>query len=254
MKIKGLLGVLLFVACLWGDVAIAEDGVRKIAIVKADDVRGVSNKWDAFFAVSKELGIRVSAGVICNSLEAEGEGYHEWLKGYQSSGYVEFWNHGWDHQRWESENGDRLSEFGGSGYAHQKRHFEDSQAMMARVLGVPSIAFGSPYNAFDADTERVLSENEDVRLLFSYRLEGKAGKAILPMRFKGELDGTGKPNFEAFKSEYASKKRDVTLTALQFHPLYFEDGGLEEYAKIVEFMLAEGWVFVLPSEFLAMTE
>lgn len=227
---------------------------KKIAIVKADDIRGVSDKWDAFFVLSKEKGIKVSAGVICNSLEGDKLAYYDWLMAYQSSGDVEFWNHGWDHKRWETESGEKRSEFGGSGYEHQKKHYEDSQKIMREKIGYTSIAFGSPYSAFDADTERVLSENLDTKIIFSYSRKPAAGKRIVPMRFKGELDGTGKPNFETFKSEYESKKKGVSLTAIQFHPLNFKEGGLEEYGKIVDFMLKEGWTFVLPSEYAAMAQ
>lgn len=229
----------------------AKDGPQRIAIIKADDIRGVSEKWAAFFDLSKEKGVKVSAGVICQSLADGDQAYQDWIRKYQDSGYVEFWNHGWDHKRWETEEGEKRSEFSGSGYAHQKEHFEQSQRVLAEALGNAPLAFGSPFNAIDSDTERVMSENEDLRLFFTYSRKPRAGKLIAPMRFRGEHDGTGKPNFERFKSEYEAKQEGVDFTAIQFHPLYFKEGGLDEYGKIIDFLLGEGWSFVLPSEYVA---
>ena len=81
----------------------AVDKPQKIAIIKADDVRGKNAKWDRFFAVSKERGVKVSAGIICNSLQGDKGDYFEWLRKHHASGFVEFWNHGWDHKQWETD-------------------------------------------------------------------------------------------------------------------------------------------------------
>ncbi len=69
------------------------------------------------------------------------------------------------------------------------------------------------------------------------------------MNPRGEVDGTGKPNFAKFKAEYAQKKQP-SFSAIQFHPGYFGDEHFKEYAKILDFLLADGWTFVLPSEYV----
>ena len=223
----------------------------KIAIIKADDVRKVHAKWTRFFAISQEKGIKVSAGIICDSLEGKNKAYAEWLNGWQSTGMVEFWNHGWDHKRWGTNKKKQTKEFSGSGYAHQQQHFEDAQAEMEKVLGRAPLAFGAPYNAMDSDTERVFKENKDLRAVFCYKKQGLGGKVPLPMALRGEGDGTGKPNFAKFKAAYA-KQPGVTMSAIQFHPSGFSEAQFREYGKIIDFLKEEGWTFMLPSEYVAL--
>ncbi|MDT8389751.1 MAG: polysaccharide deacetylase family protein [Lentisphaeria bacterium] len=231
-----------------GRAAQAGEMSMKMAIIKADDIRGKTAKWERFFALSQKKGVKVSAGIICESLQSEKPDYVAWLKKWQSSGLVEFWNHGWDHKRWTAEDGKELREFSGSGYEHQKRHFDQSQALMKKVLGAAPVAFGAPYNAIDADTAKVLAEDPDTRLFFGYGGKPVKGKLLAPMMLRGEADGTGKPNFEKFKAVYVQKK-NLSFTAIQFHPNSFGDEHFAEYAKILDFLIAEGWIFVLPAEY-----
>ena len=228
--------------------AFSQDLPKKIAIIKADDVRGVAKKWSRFFEISEEKGTKVSAGIICDSLQSDKGGYFKWLNELQSSGMVEFWNHGWDHKRWENEDRKELREFSGTGYEHQKRHFEEAQKHMKAVLGIAPNTFGAPFNSTDSDTVKVMAENSDMRLFFCNQGTKLKGKILAPMNLRGEHDGTGKPNFAKFKADY--KKDRVTFTAIQFHPGAFQEKHFAEYAKILDFLIAEGWTFVLPSEYI----
>lgn len=225
----------------------------KIAIIKADDVTSVNGKWDRFFKLADEHGVKVSAGIIASSFEKQDETYDQWLKKWEATGKVEFWNHGWDHRQWEEE-GKKKSEFGNSGYDHQKAHLLKAQAAAKESLGKPFTAFGSGFNAMDADTAKALNEIPELTLIYCYPGAKPAaqlkGKVLLPMTLRGEGDGTGKPNFEKFKAEYASKnKPDLIFAALQFHPAGFSDQGFKDFAAIVDFLKAEGWTFMLPSEY-----
>lgn len=229
----------------------AEAAARKVAIIKADDVRKVSEAWDRFFALSKERSVKVSAGIICESLVGGNPDFVAWLKKHQATGDVEFWNHGWDHKRWKVAGGKELQEFCGSGYAHQKKHFAQSQTWMKKVLGKESVAFGAPYNAIDRDTATVLTEDPATRLVFGYANQQVGNKLLATMVLRGEGGGTGKPDFQKFKADYA-KQKNLTFSAIQFHPAGFRDEHFEEYAKILDFMIEEGWTFVLPSEYIAL--
>lgn len=152
--------------------AYARDHSGKIAIIKADDVHNKTGKWQRFFAVSREKGVKVSAGIICDSLEGDKWDYAHWLKDLQSSGWVEFWNHGWDHKRWETSGSKKMYEFSGTGYDHQKNHFGDSQDIIKRVLGSAPIAFGAPFNAIDSNTVKVMNESPEMRLFFCLQDKG----------------------------------------------------------------------------------
>jgi len=228
---------------------IAQGKPKKIAIIKADDVRGITPKWDRFFSLSKEKGVKVSAGIICNSLQNDKKGYFDWLNKHNASGSVEFWNHGWDHKRWTTGENKKISEFGGSGYEHQKKHFDDSQKLMKKVLGVATVAFGTPYNAVDADTVKVMNQDADMCLFFSYKTLKLTRAVIAPMSLRGESDGTGKPNFKKFKTDYG-KKKGLSFAAIQFHPNGFQAKHFEEYGKILDFLISEGWTFMLPRDYV----
>ena len=227
---------------------------KRIAIVKADDVTSVNPKWERFFKLAGEHGVPVSAGIIAVSFEKQNEQYDEWLKKWEATGKVEFWNHGWDHRQWEEE-GKKKSEFGNSGYEHQKDHLAKAQSASKEALGKPFTAFGSGFNAMDSDTAKALNEIPELKMIFCYPGAKPAkelkDKTLLPMTLRGENDGTGKPNFGKFKEEYEKKKADpnLTLAALQFHPAAFSEQGFKDFALIVDFLKAEGWTFMLPSEY-----
>ncbi|MCW1884502.1 polysaccharide deacetylase family protein [Luteolibacter flavescens] len=227
---------------------------KRIAIIKADDVTGVNAKWERFFLLAEKHGVPVSAGVIGNSFEKQDAKYDEWLKKWEATGKVEFWNHGWDHRRWD-ENGAYKSEFSGSGYEHQKTHLVKTQEAGEAALGKPFIAFGTPFNDMDADTAKALNEIPQLKLFFCRPESEPAklleGKILLPMHLRGENDGTGKPNFAKFKEEYEKRKDDPSLTpcAFQFHPGFFSEAAFADFSAIVEFLKAEGWSFMLPADY-----
>ncbi len=226
---------------------------RRIAIIKADDVTSAHVKWDRCFNLAHERGIKVSAGIIANSIEKQGTEYADWIKKWEATGKVEFWNHGWDHKRW-AEGGKEKSEFGGSGYDHQIEHLTKTQEAYKKTTGKDFTAFGSPFNAMDADTAMALNEIPELKLVFCYPgsapTKAMKDKIFLPMTLRGEHDGTGKPNFEKFKEDYAKKDNPKpTLAAIQFHPMGFSEKGFEDYAAILDFLKAEGWTFMLPGEY-----
>lgn len=225
----------------------------KIAIIKADDVKKITPEWNRFFTLSEEKGVKVSAGIICNTLDGDKKKYFDWLRELNASGEVEFWNHGWDHKRWITEEKEKISEFSGTRYEYQKKHFEDSQNIIKNVLGTESIAFGAPYNKVDSVAKRVMNEDNNMRLFFTYHLIELDNKVMAPMNLRGEHDGTGKPNFEKFKSAYL-KKNDILFSAIQFHPNNFEEEHFAEYAKILDFLKNEGWTFMLPAEYVSVIE
>src|ERR1700722_13803648 len=99
-----------------------------VVIIKADDFRGPSPAWENFLDVSRKAGIKVSIGVIAESI-AGNEDTANWMKAEEARGDVEFWDHGWDHKQW-TDKGGTISEFGGSGLAHQREHFAEAQAAL----------------------------------------------------------------------------------------------------------------------------
>lgn len=242
-----------FIPILFGFAISLSPAAERIAVIKADDVRSVNPKWERFFKISHERGVSVTAGVIANSIPKNGKAYAKWMKKWDATGKVEFWNHGWDHKRWD-DNGTARSEFGNSGYDHQSDHLMKAQEAFKEAVGRDFTTFGSPFNAMDMDTAKALNEIPELEIVFCYPgaapTKAMKGKTFLPMNLRGEHDGTGKPDFEKFKVDYAKKDNPkLTFAAIQFHPPYFSEKGFKDYEAILDFLKSEGWIFMLPSEY-----
>ncbi|MGE9268315.1 MAG: DUF2334 domain-containing protein [Verrucomicrobiales bacterium] len=243
-------------AMVW---AVALCGVagagEKVAIIKADDVWGKHAKWDRFVEMSLKKDVPVSLGVIAKFLGEPKESDVTWLRALEANEGVELWHHGWDHRRWK-EGEKEVSEFGGSGFDHQNDHMRKTQAAGDKVLEKGFVTFGSPFNAMDDDTAKVLNAMPELKFIFCYPghpvLKKMEGKVFLPMTLRGENDGVGKPNFAKFKVDYEKRKGDgLDVAALQFHPLGFSEQGFEDYGKILDFLKEKGWRFVLPRDYEA---
>jgi peptidoglycan/xylan/chitin deacetylase (PgdA/CDA1 family) len=225
----------------------------KIAIIKADDVKSPTEQWKRFIVIAKEKNVKVSCGIICDSLVDAKKEYTDWLIAEEKSGFVEFWNHGWDHTRWEKD-GKKFSEFSRTGHAYQIEHFNKAQKIMQEVFGVTPLAFGTPYNGFDNDTARMLEGNKQIKLLFCKKDPQISGIVAAEMLFPGEPDGTGKPNAAKFAMQYESTKDGINFAAIQFHPNSFQADHFEEYAKTLDILLKDGWTFMLPREYVAQID
>ncbi|MDD3276918.1 MAG: polysaccharide deacetylase family protein [Kiritimatiellales bacterium] len=236
---RGILCVLMaFVASscpVWAEKAPA----MKIAMIKADDVSSLTPKWQRFIAISKERNVKVACGVICNSLVNPKKEYVDWMLSEEKSGFVEFWNHGWDHKKWET-NGVEVQEFRGSGYEHQKENFGKAQDIMEKVLGRPTVALGTPYNGFDDDTARVLREDrKSIQLLF--RNNNPQIDGIIAARFDWPKPGVPPKSING----------QIPFAAMQYHPNKFSDAEFEQYAALLDALLKDGWTFMLPREYIA---
>ena len=248
-----LVGILLHLTS--AALAMEPAPASRIAIIKADDLRGLSDKWDRFIALARQKQVKVSVGVIGNSLERDAEGaYARWLVNLGQAGDVEFWHHGWDHAK-NDVNGVTVYEFNRSGLSHQREHLQKTLTLFREKTGITLTTFGSPNNAMDADTAEALNGQAALTGVFCYANESVCtpllrGKVLMPMALRGEADGTGKPDFKKFKEAYAQRPPGLAFAALQFHPPYFSDQAFVEFAAIVDFLKTEGWVFMLPSEYL----
>jgi len=223
----------------------------RIAIIRADDMTGRSPGWDRFLSSSRKLGIKVAIGIICDSLQSDHDGYYTWLRDLQQSGEGDTLIHGWDHQKLPSDGLHTVSEFRDSGYDYQRKHLADSQALMLKVLGRPAVALGTPWNDFDRDTIRVVSQDPDVRLFFAHQTGLFDGHTAVMRILAIPNDGTGKPNFEKFKAFYDAHQDRFGAVAFQFHPAGYSAHRQAEYERIITCLRDEGWIFMQPREYLA---
>lgn len=244
--------LVLFVALALNWPAMAAD-LSKVVIIKADDFTATNQAWSNFLDASRAAGVKVSIGVITKSIR-EHSPVQEWMRAQERNGDVEFWNHGWDHKHW-STNDFSITEFQGSGLANQREHLIRSQADLKKLLGHDVIALGTPYNGFDSDTAQAMNESPALRLFFTYTTNPKTEAArqrvddrIALLDIVNEAEGTGKPN--AAKLAALLAKRPPGPVSLQFHPPYFDAPHLGEYRKILADLKVRGYTTMLPSQYV----
>jgi PKD repeat protein len=221
----------------------------KVIFIKADDLV-VPAGQGAFLAANRELGVKVGIGFTCNTI-AGVPSATQWIQEQQAAGDVEFWNHAWDHLQWIDEFGNEVSEYEGSGLAHMRQHMADTQATLTEACGVVPIAFGTAYNGFDTDTATVINETTVLRVFFTHRVsyaKGLLSPRVSVVQIYSESVGVGMPDAELFKAAFPPGSQGPA--ALQFHPSAFDQQRLDEYTKIVTYLLTNGYTILLPREFV----
>jgi len=158
----------------------------------------------------------------------------------------EIWHHGLDHVK---------PEFSGTTYEYQKVHFEEADKRIKQLLGIQMVSFGTPYNASDSVTNKVISENTNYKVFMFASLNASNQNGILYVNNRINIEkGTGNPDYLYFIENYTNQKEKYSdYIILQAHPNNWTPEKLEEFSKIIDFLLSEGCEFVLPGEYYKMS-
>jgi peptidoglycan/xylan/chitin deacetylase (PgdA/CDA1 family) len=155
----------------------------------------------------------------------------------------EIWNHGYDHIN---------PEFDGTTYAYQKKHFDDANQGVLDNLRIQMRSFGSPYNANDATTNTVISENPNYKLTMFNSPAPSSSATIHNINRRVNFEAsTGNPLFSTFKANYDNLKDNYTdYMILQGHPYdWTSTAKLNEFKQIIEFLISEGVEFITPFDY-----
>ncbi len=219
---------------------------KQFVILKADDYVNwnyLSPHWKYYLEYLAQRQIKTSAGLVVQCIEpswSELPGYEEFIeytKDQYATGYVEFWNHGYDHS---------YAEFSGKAYDVQKQRLDKTQALARQVLGITFSAFNAPYSMNDAVTVEVINDSIDIEAWMFASGEGSI-KTVLG-RGGGEIESsTGVPSWNAFMSNYSS---GAPVVVLQHHPGHqsFRDK-FSEFEGIIDYLVGRGATFIQPSEY-----
>jgi peptidoglycan/xylan/chitin deacetylase (PgdA/CDA1 family) len=224
-------------------------------VLKLDDLGPAKNgkvpaQWLRVTEYAKAHNIKVSFGIIATGMTREAPEFFQWVKDRNAEGMIEFWNHGWDHgSRPDATTaGKVVQEFNGETYEYQKKHMTDSNQLAREKLGFPFVSFGAPFNATDANTVKVLTEDPDIKVWLFGDAKNPAGKAVLPRDTIGIEYPTLLPSYADFLEAYAHN-RGAGLHTMQGHPGGWGDDRWEQFVKVVDFLIAQKAEFLLPKDF-----
>ncbi|NCB07386.1 MAG: hypothetical protein EOM73_04410 [Bacteroidia bacterium] len=158
----------------------------------------------------------------------------------------EIWHHGLDHVK---------PEFSGTTYEYQKSHFEEADKQIKQLLEIQMVSFGTPYNASDSVTNRVISENTNYKVFMFASQNPTRENGMLYINNRVNIEkGTGNPDYLFFIENYTDRKEKYSdYIILQAHPNDWTPEKLEEFSKIIDFLLLEGCEFILPNEYYKMS-
>lgn len=225
--------------------------VFKLDDVRTNDSGYLSERWRRLLPLVRERKIKLSLGVIANSLEGDKPAYFEWLGQMQATGLVEFWFHGYDHGVHAAGDSD-APEFAARTYEEQKERFEKSQKLAKEKLGFAFRTYGPPGGGKlqpsaddEATTRRVMEEDPDMRVWLYPKPMDEAGRI---------LNGGGKiavldrvwavnieqplfvPNPEKFIAGYNKYAPVRRYFILQGHANKWDDARWAAFLKIVDYV------------------
>lgn len=226
-------------------------------IIKADDLRAkgksVDPKWQKFVDFAHQRKIKISIGIIADSLETDNAGYFGWIKKQCATGQIEFWNHGYDHKRW-TEGDKEYREFNGTSLERQREHLNRANALAREKLGFAFETFGAPFNSTDENTVKALEQSDDIKIWLYGNTKETAGKLVLNRNAATNIEAPiFKPNALKFAQGY-NKFPDQEIFVIQGHPQSWDAAGFEQFVGIVDFLTQAKAIFVTPAEYRKIKE
>lgn len=240
--------------------------VFKLDDVRTNDSGHLSERWRRLLPLVREKKIKLSLGVIANSLESAKPAYISWLRDMHDTGLVEFWFHGYDHG--VRAVGDKdAAEFTALTYEEQKDRFIKSQILAQDKLGFTFQTYGPPgggkLSPSDADldaTARVLTADPSMKVwLYPSPMDARgqaltdAGKItvldrVWAVNIEHPLFVPNPEKFIAGYNKYAAKRRYFIL---QGHANKWDDARWAEFLKIIDYVIQNKIPTLTPTELAA---
>jgi peptidoglycan/xylan/chitin deacetylase (PgdA/CDA1 family) len=178
--------------------------------------------------------IKAALGVIANRLDKTApQAYSKYLNATNNTEekLFEIWHHGFDHSNNNPPNNNR--EFDGTSYDFQSDHFNRADQLVLKLLGVQMHTFGSPYNAIDSNTKKVIDKNPNYKVFLLSRGKSETVNGILYMNNRVNMESaTGKVNYDYFVTQYKKLKGKYTnYMVLQGHANQWMRPGLPSLTR-----------------------
>jgi len=227
-------------------------------MLKLDDI-GVKNnqcKATPVIEILTSRKIKAGLGVIAANLDSTALNvFTPYLKATDAHGnkLIEIWHHGLTHTNNNPPNNN--PEFKGTSLQFQQEHFNKADKLVLERLGVQMHSFGSPYNAADDNTNRVVAANPNYKVfMLSPNKDAETdGVANYNHRVMMEIS-TGMVNYDSFVADYQKLKgKYPDYMVLQGHPNQWDTDRITEFNKILDFLVAQKCEFVLPYDYYLAT-
>lgn len=216
-------------------------------ILKLDDLAvkdGVCKSLPIFKLLEKKQ-IKASFGIIPARCDGTlQKTLSPYLNSVNNKGekLFEIWHHGYDHIK---------PEFYGTDYSYQKAHFNQADSIIKEALDIQMHSFGSPANASDSITNKVISENPEYKVfMFSKNIPTNT-KGVLYLNNRTNMEnGTGNIDFNFFVENYKKNKDKYSdYMILQGHPKMWSTEQIKQFEQVIDFLISEKCEFVLPYEY-----
>lgn len=216
-------------------------------ILKLDDFQGQkgSSLATTIMNVLKEKQVKAAFGTIALRFDSTApDVLNSYINSKNDDGepLFEIWHHGLDHVN---------PEFKGTTYEYQKLHFDSATQIIKNLLGIQMHSFGTPYNASDAITNTVISEDSNYKVFMLPSINAPASTGILNLKHRVNIEiSTGEVDFAHFVTNYNTYKdtyKDYML--LQGHPNNWTAAKIEQMNQILLFLASQNCEFVLPYEY-----
>ena len=222
---------------------------KQFIILKADDLMFdksyiISQNWKRFIRYIIRKRIKSSIGIVGNSLKRRRSKYFSLIKNLNQSGYFEIWNHGYNHMlNVAKRDGKIYSEFSNTSYKFQKKHLLRTQNLAKKKLGITLRTFGAPGNAIDENTSQVIDEVDDIKV---WLIGDISSTKLILIDYCWIERPIHNPNYQGFLNCYNPK---LEYLLLQIHPGNWDDGRIEQFKKIIEYLIQADVTFILPYEY-----
>lgn len=217
-------------------------------ILKLDDLQAKNSSCPSTAVMDYLIQKQVKAGIgaIANNFDNTALSVlSPYLNATNSTGdkLFEVWHHGLDHID---------PEFKGTTYAYQKAHFDQATQIIKTLLGVQMHSFGTPFNASDANTNTVISEDPNYKVFMFPSLDAPASTGVFNMKNRVDMEnGTGIPDYAFFVTNFNNFKNMYTdYMVFQGHPnQWTTTAKLDQFKQIVDYLILQGCEFVLPYDY-----
>ena len=184
----------------------------------------------------------------------------KWLIDYSADGFGR-----WDLEIPPPRNADPpLTEFWNAGkppsdnpapYNPQFDHLTRTQEFMNNRLGIPSRAFGSPFNRTDPHTREALARIPDIKVWMCHtpteRPAASTSQTIL--RFDTLIEAWGPYRIDAkpIRDKWTTKFSKLPYLVIQLHPANWDNNnqGLIKFQEMVGFLKGKGARFMTPYQY-----